>query len=144
MNKKQRKTATLRVAAAFSVGMREQLTAEQLDDINMRNRGEKDPNVCHSHDYCDANIVMDEAFEACGLDFDSNDDSHIKLWNEAWSIAKVSRFLLRSGPVSFVDEVKGAMETIIVCLERGADDKGRRNALSRAKALLITAEEAIG
>ena len=53
--------------------------------------------ICHSHDFCDANVYMAEAFEhVIGrnvfLPCDTNDDgiieSDCRTMNEAWSIAK--------------------------------------------------------
>jgi hypothetical protein len=51
------------------------------------NRAEESPSVCHTHDFCDANMVMDAAMRACKADADDTD-----LWNSAWSMAKAAEF----------------------------------------------------
>lgn len=63
--------------------------------------------VCASHDYCDANMVMLEAvsnlkivtkpdgtFDEDRYMADIADDSACRLWNAAWDMAKVSAFFL--------------------------------------------------
>lgn len=63
--------------------------------IARKNKLETDPKVCHSHDICDANMIMLEAHQNIGLDpGDSPDD--VKLWNDAWSEAVRNSFFLKS------------------------------------------------
>ncbi len=38
-----------------------------MAEINDRNAAEEDANICHSHDFCDANEYMNEAMELHGL-----------------------------------------------------------------------------
>lgn len=41
--------------------------------------------VCHSHDFCDANMVMAEAFKkVVGVEMKTDSDEHTALWNAAW------------------------------------------------------------
>ena len=62
---------------------------------------------CASHDFCDANIVMADAFEQhagrpvwlpCdaeeGTCTEAECDADLALWNDAWGIAKASGFAL--------------------------------------------------
>jgi hypothetical protein len=54
-----------------------------------------DPNdaVCYTGDYCDSNMVMDEAFtKVTGHEIDMENDADRDLWNEAWTMAKANRF----------------------------------------------------
>ena len=51
------------LAAAFLEIMGEQTTEDEREEIDGRNRQEPNPNVCHSHDFLDANMVMEEAFQ---------------------------------------------------------------------------------
>ena len=81
-----------KVADAFIVKLREWLTPEELAAVDERNAREESPIVCHSHDFCDANVALAEVFEKYGLDPLSQDDSIINLWNTAWDIAKVKGF----------------------------------------------------
>ena len=99
------------VAAMFSAVLREWLTDEEMDEVVLHNANElKDSDCCASHDFCDANMAMDEAFKQCGLrtniDFPGweayadgghpADESEIiaagKLWNDAWTLAKANNF----------------------------------------------------
>lgn len=81
------------LAKAFAEEISQALTPEQFDAVNERNASETNPNICHSHDYCDANQAM---LDACDkLDFhyqpDINDD-HGWLFNQAWAIARGAEF----------------------------------------------------
>lgn len=99
-----------------------------LDD----NANETSGYICHSHDFCDANMAMYEAFEHLGLktnidcegweewsEWDSTSSSvrgeltvspenvakiqaATALWNEAWDMAKVM-FLTRKGVLTAID-----------------------------------------
>ena len=39
-----------------------------MSEIVERNKNETDPNICHSHDFCDANMFLHEVFMAYGMD----------------------------------------------------------------------------
>lgn len=51
----------MKIAKRFSAGLRHEIGAEKLGQAISRNRKEKDSGTCHSHNFCDANVVMDEA-----------------------------------------------------------------------------------
>lgn len=74
------------IQAAFSVS--------QFREMVDRNKAEpEDSGVCHTHDYCDSNMVMLEAFQNVFKrepDMDSDDD--LELWNDAWAIAFAADF----------------------------------------------------
>lgn len=88
------------LAGEFCVTLRNELTAEEIAYVNARNAVEPaGSGVCHSHDYCDANMVMQKAFENLGIptpvDSDNpDDDERFGLWNAAWDIAKDAKFAL--------------------------------------------------
>lgn len=70
----------------FGAGTWEAMRAE-----NARHADERRTGVCASHDYCDANEVMAEAFATIvgrELDVQSADDCHTI--NEAWDRARVA------------------------------------------------------
>lgn len=59
------------------------------------NTAETDPHICHSHDWCDANMAMDEAFRALSIDHEerwgedwASAEAAGALWNTAWGIAR--------------------------------------------------------
>lgn len=68
------------------------LTAEQMAEVVRRNTAETNSNICHSHDFCDANEAMIVALSNAGVDTDDmemmNDDAMCSLWNAAWNLAK--------------------------------------------------------
>lgn len=87
-----------RVVGAFVMLMRESLEPHEFFDMQIRN-ATADAGVCHSHDFRDANVIMDEAFsliagrETDSLDVDEGD---LAVWNAAWDIAKEEYFTDRT------------------------------------------------
>jgi len=90
MNKNKKVTAVA-VAKVFCQLIRAEL-GDKMQDVVARNRGESDSDVCHTHDYCDANMVMASAMRAVGIPCSSNE-----LWNSSWDIAKAAEFKLDLG-----------------------------------------------
>lgn len=75
------------LAVAFHKLVREAL-AEHLEEIDRRNAAIENKNVCATHDFCDANMLMDEAFtERTGHEVDAEDKDDTLLWSAAWTIA---------------------------------------------------------
>jgi hypothetical protein len=89
------------LAAKFAELLHEQLGRGEMAKVIARNRREPSESVCHSHDFLDANMVMDDAFlqilgySACdtgGEGIGCMSDKCMELWNAAWTIAKNSEF----------------------------------------------------
>lgn len=95
------------VAHAFADVLKEWLTPEQVAEANAKNKTDDyDDSVCASHDYCDANMAMDEAFKkvdpafyaAAWADNEATGGEGkvwarmTDIWNEAWGIAKRADF----------------------------------------------------
>ena len=79
------------LAREFAELLRDYLTAEQIAAVDATNAERKD-NTCASHDYCDANEVMIEAFHLTfGRDY-TGDDYDTDIVNEAWSEAKAKGY----------------------------------------------------
>jgi hypothetical protein len=79
---------TQELADRFVTLLRRDLTPKQWQAMVRDNRTETNPHICHSHDHCDANMVMAEAFEAlAGVAPDIDNDDHTALWNAAWDAA---------------------------------------------------------
>lgn len=70
------------------------LTVEEMRQVNLRNPTPAYKGCCASHDFCDANMAMDEAFHNFGMSLgDDPDDVHrFDLWNHAWDLAKANNF----------------------------------------------------
>jgi hypothetical protein len=98
----QTNPATL--AVAFCEELRGCLTPAQMKQIVLLNAAEAVngyTNICHSHDFTDANEVMDAAFKkvtgasACdsgGEGIGPMSDEAVALWNAAWTMAKNADF----------------------------------------------------
>lgn len=93
------KTKTEKLAREFAKLMRRDLTAAQMKKANALNaKDSKD--VCHTHDFIDANMTMAEAFERVvghSPEVHQEDEASradVALWNSAWDIAKAARFFV--------------------------------------------------
>ena len=90
------------VAKTFGGRLAEYLSPEEMAKAIKRNRSERDPKyqimVCHSHDFCDANMAMLEAMEANGyVELMPLDDGYSSVWRKAWSIAVKQDFFYQKG-----------------------------------------------
>ncbi|MCK1671087.1 hypothetical protein [Bradyrhizobium sp. 150] len=92
MTRDQQVTA---IAEAFAEVLRQWLTREEMEAVRSRNASQSNPGICHSHDFCDANMAMDAAFRGLSiptcLDLDDDTKEHeeaCRLWNDAWDVAK--------------------------------------------------------
>lgn len=72
------------VARKFAAVLEAWLSPQDFAELRRRNAAETDANICHSHDFCDANMAMDAALRACGVD---NAAAVDRLWTAAWEIA---------------------------------------------------------
>lgn len=94
------------LAQRFCAILKAWLTPEELSESVKRNAiaaAIGDHSVCHSHDFCDANQAMLDAWEECfgkdeypavirGGATEEEIDRDDQLWNRAWSLAKQSEF----------------------------------------------------
>jgi hypothetical protein len=88
-----------RLAVLFGVEIRQYLTPSELAEANKRNAAETDTLICHTHDFCDANMAMDAAFERVYAksvsDYPDGSDEQqaaFKVWNAAWGLAATNKF----------------------------------------------------
>ena len=80
----------VQLAATFAAKMAADILPRELQDIIERNRNQPNPNICHSHDFVDANEAMYDAWkELTGRDDMPYDFTP---WNVAWAIAKSNEF----------------------------------------------------
>ena len=84
-----------RLGDRFAEIVREDFTAEQVAEIRRRNATPQYAgDVCATHDFCDANEIMAEAFaEVVGRplalgDDEPNQQADFALWGAAWGYAK--------------------------------------------------------
>lgn len=93
-------TATSKVNKALAIEfcklLRSAIGNIQMQHVIARNEEETDPHACHSHDFCDANEVMAQAWKNTfgkEFDLDSEDQTQQDIWNDAWTAAKKAGFI---------------------------------------------------
>lgn len=108
------------LARKFSTFLAEAIGEESIREAVDRNRSQKHSGICHSHDFCDANMVMESAFEEVIGRSQFNAEGHIseedmRLWNAAWDLAKEREFFLYGNETLDADE----LDTILFLARRG-------------------------
>jgi hypothetical protein len=78
------------LARYFGEVIRQWLTPEEMASVIARNAVETDPHVCHSHDFCDANMAMLRAMAP--EQFAPDDEEQTARINAAWDIARKGEF----------------------------------------------------
>lgn len=82
-----------RLSETFSRIVRDRF-AYDLKEIVRKNRLTEYEHSCATHDYCDANMLMKNAFvEVQGYDFDPSSTMDRCLWNDAWSRSAQREFV---------------------------------------------------
>ena len=82
------------LAKEFSEALKSQLSEVEMNEIVRRNRAETAPRICHTHDFCDTNMVLHEVFMKHGMDIveEGGLDRWGQLWDDAWNKAKSAEF----------------------------------------------------
>lgn len=82
-------TTASQLSAVFVAELRSYLTPYQWSEMQHRNANESNPDICHSHDFCDANMAMIAAFETLmGRAPDAGFECDAEMINAAWAAAK--------------------------------------------------------
>lgn len=81
------------LARAFDRHLRQAVTVEEYAEILHRNKQEPaDSPVCHSHDFVDANMIMDAAFQdVFGHTSAADSDTDAQILGVAWMAWKQAR-----------------------------------------------------
>lgn len=77
-------------ASVFASALRDMLGGD-LSEVNRRNETAA-AGVCHSHDFCDANMAAIDAMAAFGMPWDHEDHRLVELVTSAWDLAMVNKF----------------------------------------------------
>lgn len=106
------------LAAAFCHELRARMTPRQMDEVVRRNALPEYAASCATHDFTDANMAMDEAFERIeGRIFDHENDMDAAALNGAWEIARRARFIASKcepiGPINAPANFNPALVQII-------------------------------
>lgn len=80
------------LAKAFSRRLIAEIGEDNWRKVIELNQAEDNPNVCRSHDFCDANQIMLEACQELGIEQDVQSERFQALTDAAWSIAKDNDF----------------------------------------------------
>ena len=100
---------TEKLAEEFARIIREWLTAEEMIEVNRLNDAEpENSGICHSHDFCDANMALVEALDNLGIEnsIDLPNDTFdervayiyaMKFESAAWDLAKSNHFYVGDG-----------------------------------------------
>lgn len=90
--------STRALAVEFVERLRNCLTVDEIELIRRRNATPEYSDACATHDFIDANMVMNDAFEKIvGREIDAENGFECVFWNEAWDIAK-REFLTNPSP----------------------------------------------
>lgn len=84
------------LAKEFSEALKSKMTGDEMREIVRRNRAETHPRICHTHDFCDTNMVLLEIFKKYGMDI-ADEGGTVRwghLWDDAWNRAKAAEFWL--------------------------------------------------
>ena len=99
------------LAREFSKVLLHWIGPEYMRRVIEKNSKQEDKNICHSHDFCDANMAMDEAFNNIlkrsplpdDLDEGMTDET-MQLWNAAWDLAKERKFYFNLNQGGIMEE----------------------------------------
>ncbi len=82
------------LALEFAKVLRKWLTVdEMLAAVALNRTARYGKGICASHDFCDANMAMLEAWETLSaIEMDANNEAQAVVWSAAWDIAKASDF----------------------------------------------------
>jgi hypothetical protein len=82
------------LAREFADALEAILSPKDMREIVRRNRGETHPRICHTHDFCDANVVLFDVFIKYGMDIAAEGGRQRwgKLWDDSWQAAKAAEF----------------------------------------------------
>lgn len=92
-------TSSDKLARAFCRHLQRAIGAVGVRKAAARNKLPSYEGCCASHDFCDANDVMAEAFKEVTLrDMDTESEGDLALWNEAWDLARSWGLIEPSAP----------------------------------------------
>ena len=80
------------IARQFSGRIQTAISADQFKTVVELNLQETNQDVCHSHDFVDADVIMLEAFASVLDECDLQNEDDLELLNVAWTIAREANF----------------------------------------------------
>lgn len=127
-----------KIADAFRSVLRSWLTESQLVEVDRRNKAESNPAICHSHDFCDANMAMLEAVERLiGRDMNIGDDDDNALFNDAWTQAQADGFATWTPTADDLAQLEQVAKNAELGVAEETDAKWLRLFVDRCKAVAV-------
>lgn len=88
LREQRRATIVDRIARDFAAALRDDLPEALWLDMKHRNVAHIGTGACASHDFCDANMVMEPVFRRhVGHTPDGDNERDASFWNDAWALA---------------------------------------------------------
>jgi hypothetical protein len=83
-------------AERFAQALKDEIGPHEFAEMLDRNGVEENPNICHSHDFTDANVVMSDVLEGMGIVMFPDDEGTMpdrvaNTFNEVWTRAELGR-----------------------------------------------------
>ena len=96
-DEQQRQLMINALSDEFTREVIDRLETHELDEVRMKNAEWADPQLCATTEYLDANMVMQDAWDATmNMPIDGDNESHCSIWNAAWALSKERGFVLPS------------------------------------------------
>jgi len=139
MDKRASSATVEKLAREFSRILSTWLGADKLREVVKRNDDDvMNPEVCHSHDFCDANEAMDRAARKMKIKIDAGSEWDADLWNRSWDMAKKNHFYI--GPSPLQEDLIAFVKKFYIDYEPVRDVNDETEVMvQRARALLIRA-----
>ena len=100
-----------------------------MEQVVLRNRTQTHPSVCHSGDFCDSNMVLQEVFMRYGMDVadEGGADRWGHLWDAASTLAKTRDFAMfkRGDIVEMLEEFQDPGDDTLTWIVQADEEKGR-------------------
>jgi len=117
------------LAMEFCDELRVTLSPEHMEQVVSLNEAETNTGVCHSHDFCDANMVLYEVFMRHGMDVvdEGGMDRWADLWNATWNLAKSRGFRMfkRGDRVEILKKFQDRGDEEFTWIVMDDEEKGR-------------------
>jgi hypothetical protein len=93
LREQERERAVSKLAERFATDLGECLEPEDLEELESLNSRDRNSPTCPSHNFCDANEIMEEAWAGCfGISFEQDDPEQVGVWHAAWQRARDADF----------------------------------------------------
>lgn len=83
------------IAIEFASQLKRYMDNSMIEEVNRRNKTDEYIGCCATHDFCDPNVCMDDAFtKIMGREWDFMSEVDTSLVVKAWDTAKENNFYI--------------------------------------------------